>query len=334
MKKYQGRPCLFFAYILLQLLIPTYSFAQKKTSVSNRYYISYPRKIMVRAYLSQKFVPFRISSNNDTRLNYKTTSKLNLGVGATVNNFTLNMAYGFKFLNPERGRGKTSGLDLQFHLYPYRWAIDFLGTFVKGYYLDPLDNNGLHLTNYYLRPDLKRDVVGFSAFRLANPNRFSYRAAATQNEWQTRSAGSLLYGGELYYGQIKGNSPLVPSQVNNSFDQAGIDKINFISVGPGAGYAYTWVIDKNFFVTGSATLSLDLNISTEHKGISKRTVTSVVPGGVYKAAVGYNSATWSVSANLLGNAIYAGSASSTKEYALPTGNYRLTLAKKIGLKRR
>jgi hypothetical protein len=333
MKKYQNYLCLFFAYSCMQILIESSCFAQKKTSVNNGYYITFPQKIMARAYLSQKFVPFTISSKNDLELNYKTTSKLNLGIGATVNSLTLNLAYGLKFLNPEKGRGKTSGLDLQFHIYPHKWAIDFLGTFVKGYYLNPEDNNGLHLTNYYLRPDLKRDVIGFSVFRVANANKFSYRAATAQNEWQTKSAGSLLYGGELFYGQIKGDNVLVPSQLSNSFDQAGIDKINFISVGPGVGYAYTLVIDKNFFITGSAIACLDLNISAEHKGSSKSTETSVVPSGIYKAAIGYNSATWSVSANLIGNALYAGSASSTKEYFLPTGNYRFTIAKKLARKR-
>ncbi len=112
--------------------------------------------------------------------------------------------------------------------------------------MTPEDENGLRLTNYYLRPDIKRDVIGISAFRVANANKFSYRAAITQNEWQTKSAGSLLYGGEIYYGQVKGDSAIVHNKVSNNFEQAGLNKINFISVGPGIGYAYTLVIHKNF----------------------------------------------------------------------------------------
>ncbi len=81
---------------------------------------------------------------------------------------------GFGFLNPDKGRGKTKGLDLQLRLYPRKWAIDVLGTFIKSYYLDPEDENGLRLTNYYLRPDIKRDVIGISAFRVANADKFSY----------------------------------------------------------------------------------------------------------------------------------------------------------------
>jgi hypothetical protein len=127
----------------------------------------------------------------------------------------------------------------------------------------------------------------------------------------------------------------VPNKVSNNFEQAGLNKINFISVGPGIGYAYTLVIHKNFFITGSAVGSLDLNFSSEEKEggkQEKQTKFSVLPGAIYRGAIGYNSSTWSVSANLAGNALYAGSASSSKEYFLPTGNIRFVLVKKIGLK--
>jgi hypothetical protein len=225
---------------------------------------------------------------------------------------------------------------LQLRVYPRKWAIDVLGTFVKGYYLKPDDENGLHLANYYQRPDIKRDVVGASAYRVANANKFSYRAAITQNEWQTKSAGTLLYGGEMYYGLIKGDSAMVPKKVSNNFEQAGVKRISFFSVGPGVGYAYTLVVHKNFFVTGSAIGSLNLNFSSEEKEggkQAKQTKTSVQPGGMYRGAIGYNSSAWSVSANIIGNALYAGSASSSKEYYLPTGNVRFIIAKKIGVKK-
>jgi hypothetical protein len=330
MRKFQVSFHLIF--ILSQFaFIPNLIIAQNKASVNNGFYITYPQKLMTRVYLSQKYVPLTISSNsNDIDLNYKTTSKLNLGIGATVNGLSLNLSYGFNFLNPGKGRGKTKGLDLQFRLYPHKWAIDFLGTFIKGYYLESDDNNGLHLTDYYVRPDLKREVVGLSAFRVANPDKFSYRAAITQNEWQTKSAGSLLFGGEIYYGLVKGDSALVPKTVSSSFEQAGINKINFISAGPGIGYAYTLVVDKNFFITGSAIGSLDFNFSTEEKEGSSHTKSSILPGAIYRGAIGYNSSTWSISAHIIGNALYVGSASSSKDYFLPTGNIRFIVARKIG----
>ena len=330
MKRYIN--CLLIVLILgsASVLLPQSSMAQEKVSVDNGYYITYPDKLMLRLFLSQKYAPVTISADdNDKDLNYRTTSKLTLGAGFTYKSLTLNLSYGFKFLNPEKGRGKTKGLDFQFHLYPKKWTIDLLGTFKNGYYLDPKDNNGLNLANYYQRPDFKRNVIGLSVFRVPNSGRFSYRAALNQNDWQTKSAGSVLYGGEAYFGTIKGDSALVPSQVSNNFKQAGIDRINFLSVGPGIGYAYTLVIAKNFFITGSAIGSVDVNFSSEEKGGSKMKATSIIPGGIYKGAVGYNSSVWSVSATVTGNALYIGSESSSKEYFIPTGNLRFTIARKL-----
>lgn len=312
------------------MLLPKNSMAQKKVSVDNGYYITYPDKLMLRLYLSQKFAPFTISADNSNKdLNYKTTSKLTLGAGFTYRSLTLNLGYGFTFLNPEKGRGKTKGLDLQFHLYPKKWAVDLLGTFKKGYYLDPKDDNGLNLANYYQRPDFKRNIVGLSVFRVPNSGKFSYRAALNQQDWQTKSAGSILYGGEAYFGTVKGDSALVPGQASSNFKQAGVDRVNFLSIGPGIGYAYTLVIGTNFFITGSAIGSLDVNFSTEETAGTKMKATSIIPGGIYKGAIGYNSSVWSVSATITGNALYIGSKSSSKEYFMPTGNLRFTVARRF-----
>lgn len=124
-------------------------------------------------------------------------------------------------------------MDFQLHQYPHQWAIDILGTFRKGYYLDPKDNgsNGLGLAKYYPRADVKRNIAGFSVYRVPNAGKFSYRAGFTQNDWQTKSAGSQLFGGEIYYGMMKETVPLCQIRFNNYFEQAGIDKINFLSVG-------------------------------------------------------------------------------------------------------
>ncbi len=309
--------------------LPYSSLAQKKESVDNGYYITYPDRLMLDLYLMQKFAPFTISSGTDKDLNYRSASKLNLGAGFAYNGLGINASYGFNFLYKENGKGKTKGLDLQLHLYPHKWAVDLLGSFRKGYYLDPKKNNGLNMPDYYVRPDFKRNVVGLSVFRVPNSHKFSYRAAFTTNDWQTKSAGSLLFGGEAYFGSIKGDSVLVPAMVSNLYEQAGIDKINFFSIGPGIGYAYTLVISKHFFITGSAIGSIDVNFSSEKRNGDKKTKTSLIPGGIYKGALGYNSSTWSVSANITGNALYTGSESSSKEYFLPTGNFRFIVAKKL-----
>jgi hypothetical protein len=323
----------FFAVCIFTFLFSQQGFAQNRPSADSGYYITFPQHLILRVYLSRKFAPLTISSSNKDDLNYKTNSKLNLGAGFTYKIVTLNFAYGFNFLNKDKGRGDTKGLDLQLHVYPRKWAVDLLGAFVKGYYLDPKDKNGLGLTDFYKRPDIHRNIVGLSLYRVSNSDKFSYRAVHNQIDWQIRSAGSLLYGGEAYYGSVKADSALVPSKAGSNYTQAGINKINFFSIGPGIGYAYTLVISKHMFLSGSAIGSLNVNISSEQNAGVKKSKVKVLPGGIYKASMGYNSNTWSVSANVLGNALYAASKASSKEYFLPTGSINLIVARKIGLKK-
>src|SRR5262249_3735774 len=161
----------------------------------------------------------------------RTNLKLSLGAGFTYKVLTLNFAYGFNYLNPDKGKGSTKGLDLQAHIYPRKWAIDIVGAFVRGYFLRPKDDNGLGLNENNLRPDLHRNIVGLSLFRVASPDRFSFRAAFNQKDWQTKSAGSLLYGIETYYGFLRADSAFVPLAAENIYPQAGVDKLNFFSIG-------------------------------------------------------------------------------------------------------
>ena len=217
------------------------------------------------------------------------------------------------------------------HVYPRKWAIDVWGVFPKGYHLEPKGYAAANSNSYYYRPDLKLELIGISAYRVPNKEKFSYRAAIIQTEWQKRSAGSVLYGGEAYYGAVKADSAFVPRSLQSGFPQAGINNTNFFRIGPGAGYAYTLVMARHFFITGSLIGNLDLSFTTEN-GTVKTNKFALSPSAVYKAALGYNSADWNLSANWTGNALWIKGASASKSYFWPSGNYRLVVAKKFEMK--
>ena len=309
--------------------------AQKKVSPYNpAYFVRYPHSVTARVYLSKKYAPFTLPNPGAARdLEYRPNTKLNFGIGATYNNYTLNVAYGFGFLNNNNSeKGKTKGLDLHFHLFPNKLTVDLLGIFHKGYYLIPKGYGSTNANTYYFRPDVKVTMVGVAGYRVPNAEKFSYRAAFVQNEWQKKSAGSLLYGGEAYYVSFDADSALVPKQLAASYpQQAGIKKIKFISIGPGVGYAYTLVIEKHLFISASLIANLDANFLTE-EGTAQNKKFSLEPAAVYKTALGYNSNTWSLVGTITGNALLTKTTYSSKNYLVPTGNYRITLAKKIMLK--
>jgi hypothetical protein len=318
----------FITFCLFLFVYPCSLPAQSNSGYDSSYYKIYPRALTARFYFSKKYSAFTLPAfGNEDDLQYRPNTDLTTGVGATYQNISLNLSYGFGFLNHDDAKGKTKSVDLELHVYPTKWAVDLLAIFHKGLHLHPEKNTTAN--NYYYRPDVNQHIIGAGAYRVLNAEKFSYNAAMIQSEWQKKSAGSLLVGGQVYYGLIKGDSSLVPKQLENSFAQPGINRINFFSAGPGIGYAYTLVIQKHFYITGSLIANLDVDFSSEETINKKNNKVAVNPGAVYKAAIGYNSDSWNISANWAGNSLWINGASSAGNYFVPTGNYRFVLAKKI-----
>ncbi len=329
----------FFPFIIIfcsSLIIPSFTEAQKTPDHDTTYYVTYPDIIVGRFYFSKKYASFILPAANDEQdLEYKPNTLLTMGIGATYNNLTLNISYGFGFLNHDDEKGKTKSIDLQAHFFPRKWALDLLAIRHKRLYLEPKGYAADDPDSYYYRPDMRQLFVGFSGYRMLNSQRFSYNAAMMQNEWQKKSAGSLMLGGLVYYGEIKGDSSLVPKQVENSFPQAAsIDNVNFFVVGVGGGYAYTLVIAKHFYITGSLIANLDADFSTVEDMNGKKNKTVVKPSAIYKAAIGYNSDSWDISANWAANDLWVRGNYFSNDFFVPIGNYRLIFSKKIALKKR
>src|SRR5450432_3462710 len=204
------------------------------------YYQSFERYITSRFYLSHKYAELQMQNAADvSALRYVPNTALAVGVGVTYQSLTLNLGYGFGFLNNDADRGKTKSFDVQAHIYGRKWIYDLLGTYYKGFYLTPKGLASVHPDNFYIRPDLRSQLLGLSAYRLLNPSRFSYRAALLENEKQKKSAGSFLIGAEIYYGNLKADSAFVPGSIANDYEQRGVNSFNFIKAGPGLGYVYT-----------------------------------------------------------------------------------------------
>ena len=165
--KYNG---LFFPFILIfcsALIIPSFIKAQKPRDHDTTYYVTYPGTIVGRFYFSKKYATFSLPASNDGQsFGYKPNTLLTMGIGATYNNLTLNLAYGFGFLNNDENKGKTKSFDLQAHLFPHKWALDVLAIRHKGVYLEPGSYAADGPDNYYYRPDIQELFFGFSGYRV------------------------------------------------------------------------------------------------------------------------------------------------------------------------
>jgi Domain of unknown function (DUF4421) len=319
-------------FITVFTCVSLLSAAQKKEQqFDSTYYKAFPKMITTRFYFSQKYTSLTLEAPAGTRsLNYLPNTAVNAGMGATYGALTLNLGVSLGFLNPDKKeKGETKSLDLQSHIYTRHWVIDLYGQFYEGYYLRPRGLAADNIDNYYQRPDINVNLIGASVYRLVNSKRFSYRSSFLQNEWQQKSAGSLLIGAEVYNGVISGDSTLVPATFGNTYTQQGVRKVRFTEFGPGVGYAYTAVWKKHFFVTGSTTLNADLSFVKESSTTGDNKRTSISPNVTLRAVIGYNSNSWVSTLSWVNNNTNLRGPSSREQYLIRTGNFRLTLAKRL-----
>jgi len=325
----------------LMMLFFFYSFgrAQQKVNMDHdtSYYSTYRSMLTARAYLSRKYnvlsfhppqpvIPFQ----------YRATTPLNLGIGATYHTVTVNIGFGISRFNPDTEKGVTHYLDLQGHFYARKWSVDLLGEFYKGYFLTPEELAAPVGKDYYLRPDIGLSLIGFAFYRALNQQKFSYQAGLLQNEWQKKSAGSLLFGGEIYYQSINGDSTLIPTQIDPFAAGLSINRVHSFSFGPGLGYAYTFVFDEHFFILGSVTVNLAFRYSTEISTTSNQQASyfGFRPNGILHAGMGYNGSRWSLSLLWVNTELYMHGANTNYGYTVGVGNYRLVYAKRFNLDRK
>lgn len=311
-----------FPVVIISLLGCADAHAQYDSDTA--YYLSYEKQVTGRFYFSRKFTALVLRDGGHT-LRYRPNTSLNMGVGATYRWATLNLGYGFGFLNPERGRGDTRYLDLQFHSYGRKITVDVLGQFYRGFYLAPKGRAAAAENDYYLRPDLAVNMWGGTIQYVVNHERFSYRAAFLQNEWQKKSAGSLLVGLEIYAGNVTADSTLVPTAIDHSAALLNVNTVRFFEAGPSAGYAYTFVYRRNFFFTGAASLSLDVGTNTFRDREGKDRITGVSPNSLFRFSTGYNSGVWSVNCLYVSNVLRLAQNDRGRSLALNTGNFRVNL---------
>jgi Domain of unknown function (DUF4421) len=294
------------------------------------YYQSFERYITTRFFFSQKYTRLEMEKEtNVSRLRYIPNTSLDAGIGVTYQSLTVNIGYAFGFLNTDHEKGKTRSLDIQPHIYGRKWVYDLTAQFYKGYYLNPKGFASGDPNKYYVRSDLRTQLLGVSAYRLLNPSKFSFRAALLENEQQKKSAGSFLIGAETYYGIIKGDSAIVPSSLSENYLQKDVRRLDFIKIGPGVGYAYTYVINKTFYLTGSLTASLSIDYSNQQGADGKTDNIAINKGFVYRIAAGYDKNNWNANFSLVGNQMTVAGTTTTNKYLLSAGNFRLTVAKRI-----
>jgi hypothetical protein len=310
MKK--GNPVRFV--LLFCMLIPSLARAQPlgelfTTRIDTSYIAAYRDELTTRLFLTRKQTGINLSDRLlSPWIKYRTNDHLLLGLGYTYSFLTLNLSVKFPFINTDDDLyGKSSYIDLQTHTIFRSYIIDLYLQWNKGYYIanpESVFTNYLDLPVHPQRSDLRSNIVGLNVQYLFNSERYSYKAAFLQNEFQKKSAGSPIAGAEAYWvlamsdsATVGGNIPPIGFLADRPFNQSDI-----LSVGLNGGYAYTFVWKETLYLSLSSLVGIETGKAWIHNTGNSETFRSGLTAGFSNStriSLGYNTHSYYVGISLI-----------------------------------
>lgn len=331
------------------LLCPALASAQENrvlrwlhTENDSNYVQDLTKDLTVRLYGSRKYNYFDMHDRSlGEEVLYRPNANNNVGVGFNYKFIGLNLGFNLPFINNDNDRyGKTKYLDLQTHLYTRKIVVDFYGQYYQGYFNSQTKrffDNAYSVEADHLRPDIINTNIGLHGQYIFNDERFSYRAAFLQNEYQKKSAGSPLIGAEIFAWQMRGDSALVPYQAREEgfYNGMAFTRASNISLAVNGGYAYTLVIAKHWFVTGSLAVAVGANRSVLafNDGSGKKHGFGWQINNTLRIAAGYNSPKYYVGVHYV-DISTRGDAPHAKAYhTFGAGNLRFSIVRRFTMKK-
>lgn len=208
----------------------------------------------LRLYLLRKSNNLEITSGDQT-LKLNPNGLLVIGLGFNYKSFGIGIGFGIpNTAESNQKKGKTNQFDLQFSVYGKRIGIDGFLQIYKGYYnTNPNDFVDWSSDTLPQLPEMKIISAGVSAFYIFNADKFSYKAAFVRNEIQNKSAGSVALGIFGNYDEVDSPGGFIPHEFPDSLkSQLDLSAFRALSLGVYAGYMYSFVLSKKFFINLAA----------------------------------------------------------------------------------
>lgn len=299
----QKRTFLILTYIMFLCI---YCSAQ----VDSLYIKPFRQELSIRPHIYYKTTMLTHEIDERNEVTYMPNSPVGIGMGISYKNYSISAGYAFDFMR-DKERGKTKAFDFQYHYYGRKFIFDIFFQNYKGLYTEDKKKDDL----FYHFPDIQISQYGVYGQYVFNNKKFSYQAAFNQSERQLKSAGSFQLGGGIYYNQIKSDSTL------SLYDK---NKLNSYQISISGGYAYTWVIKRNYYISGSIAGGINFGSQTlrnlNHIEISP----SVFP----RISMGYNADNWSIGFSAIINTLYVTRTNSLK-MMFNTGYFQFSFIKRF-----
>lgn len=294
--------------VYLIFLIISLFFNLKKTQAQlsllnndhdTNYIASYNELLTTRFYttVSNATTTF-IDQNIGKGIEYDIPSRLTFGLGFNYSIFGLNIGFS-PLLNSATNSTyvETKSFDFRINIYSRKFLFDIYLMSHEGFYLgNPEDifSEWLDTNGDPIRPDMQLFNSGVVVQYLFNNKKFSMRAVFMQNEWQKRSAGSFILGGDFFYSHLSGDSSFIPQDIYppNFFNGYSLDRSSAINLGINGGYAHTFVIKKHIFLNLGLTLGPQISyavLTSSEENQPQKSSFTLGANALLRAGIGYNS---------------------------------------------
>ncbi len=248
--------------------------------IDSTYISPFNQDFSVRSYITAKMAGLdKMTQQGHSGFIYRINAPVGIGVGASWKSYAFAVSRRVSFLRDPK-KGKTNSLEFQYYGYRRKFAYSLSLQQHTGFYNELSNRDGSYITY----PKMKIHIYGGTFQWVFNNKKFSYKAAFNQNERQLKSAGSFLLGVAAYYTKLSTDTVKLFSEMKSIHEN--------IQFGMTGGYAYSWVLDKSWFVTGSLDVGVNLGHNNPDRVFSEKM--HIYPTLNSRIAIGYNLDSWSI----------------------------------------
>ncbi|MCY7409436.1 MAG: DUF4421 domain-containing protein [Chitinophagales bacterium] len=253
------------AFVLLFFLQSNKSFCQVKftlikTDIDSSYIERRPSSWSARIFGVSKSQTFSLSDlNSNLKVSFVPNAKASLGLGVSYGNFALDLGVNISHtkkdtLNQTKSFDFLSTLVTNQHVLGFNFQLH--GGFFSSTQIPLVDTPA----NSF-RSDIRTFNLGINYLYNFGYRKFSFNAAFLGAQIQKQSAGAPVVGVFFTYYDLRSNDNLIPTDLHSSFSSYGqISEANLLSSGLLAGYAYTLVLPKSFYISVSLVPGIAFNI--------------------------------------------------------------------------
>jgi hypothetical protein len=199
--------------------------------------------------------------NSPAGLRYRPEYGVNLGIGVAYKWFALDLAFNIG-LRENKDFENSEYFDFQGRVFSSRQFFEGSLQYYYGHILANISGIDEDLDDIaVIRDDIRSISFGLQYLYAFNYDKFSLKAPFVLNEIQLRSAGSPILGASFVYFSMVSDSSIVPQSIMEYFDpRLYLTDFNVISLAVNAGYMYTFVWKKHFFITLGLIPGINFNL--------------------------------------------------------------------------